>query len=89
MVSGDSLDAIGCVVDFAVLKEALGHVAAGLDHRLLNELPPFGEVNPTAENLAAHFFKEMRSNLGRYTSVRLEAVTVWESATAAVTYREE
>ncbi len=89
VVVGKDLDEIGCVVDFAVLKSALRQATDSLDHRLLNELPPFREVNPTAENLSAYFYGEMRQSLGKLPGIRLEEVTVWESGTASSSYREE
>src|SRR5205085_11056923 len=50
---GNELDNIGLLVDFGELKEAADEVVAYLDHRNINELPPFAEeLNPSAENRA-------------------------------------
>jgi 6-pyruvoyltetrahydropterin/6-carboxytetrahydropterin synthase len=72
------LDAAGIGVDFARIKAALA--AALPDHTLLNEVFPF---NPSAENLARHFFKVLKKDLA------VREVTVWESEDAAATYSED
>ena len=57
------LDAVGMGVDFRVLRAAVGRIIEGLDHRMLNEIPPFDEVNPTAENVAAFLFHRLPREL--------------------------
>jgi len=47
-----ALDATSYVLDFAVLKKAALELLAPYDHRNLNEVRPFTEWNPTAEELA-------------------------------------
>ena len=59
-----------------------------LDHRYLNELEPFTRINPTAENIAAHFFKELSSQLNS-SRIRVQAVTLWETERACVRYAED
>ena len=34
-----------------------------LDHQMLNELAPFTEINPSAENLARYFYDETNQQL--------------------------
>ena len=51
---GRELDNIGLLVDFVELKEAADEVVTYLDHRNINELPPFDELQPSAENLAKY-----------------------------------
>ena len=81
------------LVDFKLLNQTLKDVAATLDHRCLNELPMFEDVNPTAENIARYVYRAMReSEIFRGASnrsVRLAEVLVWESAHSAVRYFEE
>ena len=69
------LDATGIGVDFARIKAALAAVLP--DHTLLNEVLPF---NPSAENLARHFFEALAKDFP------VIAVTVWESEDASATY---
>ena len=40
------------LLDFKVLKTGLKRVLETLDHRLLNETPPFDRLNPSSENLS-------------------------------------
>ncbi len=92
-VQGKELDELGMLVDFKLLNQTLKDVAATLDHRCLNELPMFEDVNPTAENIARYVYRAMReSEIFRGASnrsVRLAEVLVWESAHSAVRYFEE
>ncbi len=57
----EELDAAGMVVGFEGAMEALGAVAAELHHRDLNAHPCLAGVNPTAENIARHFFDALRA----------------------------
>ncbi len=72
------LDAAGIGVDFTEIKRLLADVLP--DHALLNDLFPF---NPSAENLARHFYEALRPRLP------VSAVTVWESEDASATYAED
>jgi len=53
----------GMVFDFADLKRHLRDLAEALDHRNINEIPPFTEIESTAENQARYFFDEMKKRL--------------------------
>ncbi len=50
--SGDTLDKLGVIIDFHILKEKLDRVLAPFDHTRMNSVPPFDQINPSAENLA-------------------------------------
>ena len=89
-LAGEQLDPTGLLVDFAELKRALRIVVERLDHRLLNEVPPFDEINPTAENMARYFCQEIESTLSptaRGNGVRVSQVKIWETDTTAAAYR--
>jgi len=58
-VTSTRLDPVGMGVDFKVLKEATRAELSILDHRHLNEIPPFDTINPTAENIAAYLFQRL------------------------------
>ncbi len=51
------------VYDFGDLKKHLRALASELDHQTLNEIPPFTEIESTAENQARFFFQEMEKRL--------------------------
>lgn len=82
------LDEVGMAIDFKDIKAAAREVAGRLDHRYLNELEPFDTINPTAENLAAHFYREL-SRMLNGPQVRISEVTLWETERACVRYSEE
>ena len=86
-VAAEDLPQSGMVMDFKLLKAACDQVVEALDHRCLNELPPFAEANPTSENLARHIFEAVRDELAAQ-SVRVTSVAVWESDSSCATYKE-
>jgi 6-pyruvoyltetrahydropterin/6-carboxytetrahydropterin synthase len=50
----------GMAYDFGDLKRQLKELAGRFDHQNLNEVPPFTEIESTAENQARFFFDEMK-----------------------------
>jgi 6-pyruvoyltetrahydropterin/6-carboxytetrahydropterin synthase len=90
VIEGEQLDAIGLLVDFSELKQIMRAVIEKLDHQFLNDVPPFDELNPSAENMARYFYKEISRELkggSRPNPVRVAAVKIWETDTATATYR--
>jgi 6-pyruvoyltetrahydropterin/6-carboxytetrahydropterin synthase len=77
MVEVEELDRTGISIDFTRIKAKLAEVLP--DHTLLNEVYRF---NPSAENLARHFFNELKELFP------VREVTVWESEDACATYSE-
>src|SRR5579862_2565599 len=55
-VQGDQLDATGLLVDFLEVNQLISGVVEYLDHQFINNLPPFDELNPSAENIAKYFY---------------------------------
>jgi len=84
-VEGDRLDEIGILYDFKALKADLEAVLAPYDHAYLNEVPPFDEISPTAENLARVLYEALSVKVD--PRVRLSCVGVWESPIAKLVYR--
>ncbi|HVH04448.1 MAG TPA: 6-carboxytetrahydropterin synthase QueD [Myxococcota bacterium] len=85
------LNRIGMVIDFADLQVIVADIGGRFDHRNVNEVPPFDELNTTAELLARHFYEEANRALleregGR---VRVSKVEVWENEGSLAVYREE
>lgn len=85
-VRGSKLNEIGLLIDFKDLKAATRKVVEYLDHKNINDLPPFDvEVNPSAEEMAVFFLHEV----GRQVNddrVQVYKVRVWETDTCAATY---
>lgn len=83
-----SLDEVGMGVDFKKMKNAANEVGDEMDHRYLNDLEPFTNINPTAENIAAYMYREISNRLNSET-IKVSAVTLWETDRACVRYSEE
>ncbi len=64
-VEGKPDPVTGMVLDLKELKDVLiREVVAVYDHRFLNyEVPPFDQVNPTAENIAREIWRRLEPNL--------------------------
>ncbi|HSL85022.1 MAG TPA: 6-carboxytetrahydropterin synthase QueD [Thermoanaerobaculia bacterium] len=88
-VSARELDALGMVIDFADLKAVVAEVAGPFDHRVVNEVPPFDEVNTTAELLARHVYRETVRRLAGDGRVKVERVEVWETPSSCAVYEED
>ena len=86
-VSSESLPDTGYIVDFLELEAWIKEVVAPYDHRHLNDLPPFDELNPTTENMARFFFEELRKRLPEGAS--LARIRVWEAPTYSASYGVE
>jgi 6-pyruvoyltetrahydropterin/6-carboxytetrahydropterin synthase len=89
-LAGEKLDHIGLLYDFKDLKAAMGEVIDRLDHQFLNDLEPFKNLNPSAENLAQYFYRETNAQLHAATNgrVRVKDVIVWETDTTTARYFE-
>jgi len=85
--TGPALDDAGLLVDFVAVKKLMQTVVDRLDHRYLNDLAPFDEINPSAENMAKYFYDQISGGLPAGTPVTLGQVRVWETDTASATYR--
>jgi 6-pyruvoyltetrahydropterin/6-carboxytetrahydropterin synthase len=84
---GRELDNIGLLVDFGELKTAADEVVQYLDHRNINELPPFDvELNPSAENLARYILERVASRVGD-GRVQIYKVRCFETPTSIATYQ--
>jgi 6-pyruvoyltetrahydropterin/6-carboxytetrahydropterin synthase len=82
-VEASELNDIGLAYDFVDLKKHLSEVVDRFDHTCLNYIPPFDKINPSAENIAATVYKELKSRLA---PVVISKVEVWESPQTGVSY---
>lgn len=87
-VVSSQLNEAGMVVDFKDIKKATREITSELDHRYLNDLDAFKELNPTAENIAAYIYAELSRKLNT-EHIKINAVTLWETERACVRYTEE
>ena len=87
-IQASALNDIGIAIDFKAMKQAANDVCDRLDHQYLNDLVPFNKINPTAENIAAYLYAEI-SRLINDDTVKVSALTLWETDRACVRYTEE
>jgi 6-pyruvoyltetrahydropterin/6-carboxytetrahydropterin synthase len=97
-VQGPQLDSIGLLFDFVHLKQVLHAVINNMDHKYLNDQPPFIELNPSAENIAKYLYDEVARGLKEIAppaeapsidpknAPRITSVTVWETDITSATY---
>jgi 6-pyruvoyltetrahydropterin/6-carboxytetrahydropterin synthase len=86
-VTANELDKAGLGIDFKILKSETSALLKTLDHKYLNELPPFIEKSPSSENIARYLYHELANKFNN-DNVKLEMVTVWESDFASASYYE-
>ena len=87
---GETLDAAGLLLDFRDLKQVMRPVIDRIDHQMLNDVEPFTEINPSAENLAQYFYRQTNEQLRTMTGgrVTVKDCTIYETDTTTATYYE-
>ena len=86
-VQGDNTNEIGMVIDFKDIKNNLKEIVSMLDHQFLNDLEPFINENPTAENISKYIYKELSNNINT-DNIKVSKIKLWETSNSAVTYTE-
>lgn len=87
-VRARELDDAGLGIDFKILKAETNQLLKTLDHKYLNELPPFNGLSPSSENISRFLFRELSNRLNT-DNIKVETITVWESDFACASYSEE
>jgi 6-pyruvoyltetrahydropterin/6-carboxytetrahydropterin synthase len=87
-LTATDLDEAGIAYDFVDVKRELRAIADHLDHENLNELPPFTELEPSAENQARYIYEEIKRRLPSKMSEAVLYVKVWETPTQFALYTE-
>ncbi|MGZ5492193.1 MAG: 6-pyruvoyl trahydropterin synthase family protein, partial [Thermoanaerobaculia bacterium] len=82
---GGGVDGDAIAVDFVSAKRKLEALAKKLDYGCINDIPPFTEINPSAENIAAWFHRELSNAVANENAV-VTAVTIWEGPVNSVTF---
>lgn len=87
-LQGPQLDNIGLLCDFVHVKKVMHEVIQLLDHKFLNETPPFDTLNPSAENIAKYFYDQAMAQMREHDNgARIASVAVWETDTTFAVYR--
>jgi 6-pyruvoyltetrahydropterin/6-carboxytetrahydropterin synthase len=84
-IKASELDKSGMLIDFSIAEKILYSTLRHFDHKYLNEVPPFDNLNPTAENIAKHIFDILSDEFNQNTILVAE-VAVWEDDTSCAIY---
>ena len=84
-VAAGELNSTGLLIDFRFLKKVLGEILEDIDHKHLNTLISFSDINPSAENISKYIYEKMKLKV-KMAGVKVVRVKIWESENAAVTY---
>jgi 6-pyruvoyltetrahydropterin/6-carboxytetrahydropterin synthase len=86
-VESNNINEIGMVIDFKDIKNNLKTIISKLDHQFLNDLEPFINDNPTAENISKYIYKELSKKINT-DNIKVSEIKLWETNNSAVTYTE-
>jgi 6-pyruvoyltetrahydropterin/6-carboxytetrahydropterin synthase len=86
-VEADELDTMGVGIDFVKLKQMVETHLSQLDYHNINEVPPFDELNPSAENIARWLFLKLKAEVNT-SSTRVKRVEIFEMEGCGASYFE-
>ncbi len=86
IVQAEDVESHGMVIDFNSLKGLLKTCLNTLDHKYLNEIPPFDKKDPTSESIAYYVYHLIKPKLPK--NISFLKVSVWESQTSCASYWE-
>jgi len=84
-VSG-GVDSDSIAVDFISAKQKLETLAKKLDYGCINEVAPFDSINPSAENIAQWFYRELSEAVAGENAL-VRTITIWEGPVNSVTFK--
>jgi 6-pyruvoyltetrahydropterin/6-carboxytetrahydropterin synthase len=87
LLSGDTLDRFGYLVDITDVERAMDEMARAFDGKTLNDLSEFAEFNPSLEHFCRIWCHAM---LKRFDASPLQSIRVriWESSISWAAYTE-
>ncbi len=81
------LNSIGISLDFKEFKKIVNLEIDKLDHKYLNEMPEFKDMNPTAENIAQFIYKKLSEKVND-DDLKIHMIEIWETEKQGVKYFE-
>ena len=87
IVSALKLDGMGVVVDFKIVEDKTKEILDLFDHQILNQIPVFQDINPSAENIARFCFEELKQKCAAYP-IQVQKVTIWETDLYGASYSD-
>lgn len=81
-----TLNKMGVVIDFQILKERLDKIVEPFDHARINNIAPFDKINPTAENIARYIHDQLAKDAEIRNCCRISEVIAREAEGAEASY---
>lgn len=81
-------DDLDLVVDFKDVEKELYKVRDFLEHKLLNETPPFDKIQPCCENMAHYYMQELQKVFDT-DRTWVSKVKVWETENEVAIVRSD
>ena len=86
-VTGNTLNREEILIDFRDLKKWTNEILDHLDHKYLNEVEFFKDINPSSERVAKFIFDRLAERIQTMNmGLTVSRVTVWELDNARVSY---
>jgi 6-pyruvoyltetrahydropterin/6-carboxytetrahydropterin synthase len=86
-VKAKELDRMGVGIDFVLLKDKMNTILKRLDYKNINEVPPFDQQNPSAENIARWLFQELSGEVNS-ENAKVQRVEIKEFDHSGAAYYE-
>ncbi|NWJ95874.1 MAG: 6-carboxytetrahydropterin synthase QueD [Chloroflexi bacterium] len=88
-IEGEKVSELGILYDFFDLKRLMQEEIDRLDHHFINEIVPYNEVNPTAENMAYQIYQTFQHQLAAQNpQLNLVYVEIWETPNCSARYSQ-
>lgn len=82
---GRDLDELGMVIDFHILDRIMAEAVEPFEHSHLNDVAPFNEINPSAENIAREVADRVRTRI-TVPGVYIKYCDIWENDLSRARY---
>ena len=84
-IASSELTTDGILIDFRILKKWTDDILVELDHKYLNDIKHFENINASSE-LVAKFIYNRISEEAHHRQLEVSHVSVWESEDTKVSY---
>ncbi|OQY00665.1 MAG: 6-carboxytetrahydropterin synthase QueD [Desulfobacteraceae bacterium 4572_130] len=86
-ILGNELNQAGVLIDFGIIKKAVKKIIKTFDHKYLNEIKEFKNIQPSSEQIAIYIAKQLKIFLSNTDpNIKVSKVSAWESENACATY---
>ena len=86
-VQAEKLNEMGVGIDFVDLKNEMENCLSKLDYQTINDVPPFDQQNPSAENIACWLYRELSEKLNT-ENAKVDRVEIQEMPDCGAVYFE-